>query len=194
MDKLDKQILEYLEREAANLKGEARISEAPSTEEYCQFLHEELEGEALKKILQYLRNNPAAQKMIAQARRLVSQEKEANMPWPPADWVKKAKDLMPKNMDISCPHCGKGITPFKKPAKKQNLFNWLWLALCVTAFSISFIYRHYFFQCLAAAVLFGIKAIIDLKSTKTQILIYKALKEEEGHTRSKDLQNLSSHL
>lgn len=113
---------------------------------------------------------------------------------PPPEWVVRAKDMFPKPEAVQCPYCRKPITPFKKSLKTQNLINFLWLALSVAAFAGSFIFRRYFFQCLALSLFFGIKWAIDLKATKTQILIYKALKDEDPDVHSRDLHKHSTHL
>ena len=113
---------------------------------------------------------------------------------PPLEWVQKAKNLFSKRAIIQCPHCRKPITPFKKPLKTQNLINLFWLALSAASFLCSFVTRRYFFQCLALALFFGIKWAVDQKATKTQILIYKALKDEDPSVHSRDLHNKVSHL
>ena len=106
--------------------------------------------------------------------------------------LRKAKDLMKGGM--VCPHCGKPITPFKKPLTRQMLWNGLWLGLAVTMFLASFLFRPYFFQFLVLTLLFGFKWILERRSMKTQILIYKALQEEGGGSRLKDLHQHASRL
>ena len=113
---------------------------------------------------------------------------------PPAEWVNDAKKLFPKPASIQCPYCRKPITPFKKPLQNQNLANFLWLALSASAFLSSFVYRRYFFQCLALALFLGIKWAVDQKSTKTQILIYKALKDADTGVQSRDLPRYHSSV
>ena len=77
-----------------------------------------------------------------------------------------------------CPHCGKGITSFKKPLLTQRILSIVWFLGMAGSFAASFAMPRYFFQFVAAAVLFGVKWIVDQRSTKTQILIYKALQED----------------
>ena len=109
----------------------------------------------------------------------------------PVGALRKAKELM--NGGIRCPHCRGAITPFKKPRAQQVFWNWLWHGLSTVSFLVSFVFRHYFFQFLALTLLFGFKGILEQRSTKTQILIYKALKEEEN-PRLKDLHPHTSRL
>lgn len=111
----------------------------------------------------------------------------------PPGALRKAKKLLSEG-GISCPHCGKPITPFKKPRSKQRLWNLLWLCLAIGTFSTSFVFRHYFFQWLVLALFFGFKWILEQRTSRTQVLIYKALREEEGAGRLKDLHKTSSQL
>ena len=99
----------------------------------------------------------------------------------PPGLVQKAKDLMgASSPSAACPHCGKPITPFKKPPRAQK-WNALWLGTAVLAFALSFVFPLYFMQFLAAALFCGFKWAIERRALKTQILIYKALSETEHH-------------
>ncbi|MGH7197617.1 MAG: hypothetical protein ACREH5_02605 [Candidatus Omnitrophota bacterium] len=109
--------------------------------------------------------------------------------------VEKAKALMPGRPGVACPHCGKPITPFKKPIRNQTLWNALWLILAAGSFALSFLFPGYFVQCVALAFLFGVKWIVDQRAAKTQVLIYKALQEEVSkEPAARDLHRSSSHL
>ena len=193
MDALDKQIKSYFEREVSLLPRESRRM-APSTEDFYRFVTDALEGKALDDFLDYLKAAPEAQKMVARARVLMDDEEDAEKEKAPADWVRDAKALFFKSPVARCPHCGKQITPFKRPVKRQNIYNFLWLLSSAISFLASFFYRRYFYQCLALALFFGIKWILDRRVTKTQILIYKALTGEQSSTHSRDLHKSSSHL
>ena len=127
-------------------------------------------------------------------RNLIAEREGLDLENPPLEWVEQAKGLFPKPATAQCPYCRKPITPFKKPLKTQSLINFLWLALSMVSFAGSFVIRRYFFQCLVLALFFGIKWAIELKSTKTQILIYKALKDESSDVHSRDLHKSSTHL
>ena len=187
MDMLDKQIKSYLEKEAANLATKGRFQETPTAEEFYQFINDQIQGVHLERMVQYLKENPEAQSLVAQVRSLIAEREGADWKSPPSEWREEAKSLFRKPMSIECPYCKKSITPFKKPLKAQNLYNLLWLALSAAAFLCSFIFHRYFFQCLALALFFGIKWAIDQKSTKTQILIYKALKDGKTEALTRDL-------
>ena len=122
-------------------------------------------------------------------------EWQKELPKTPETWVSRAKSLMStQKSDLNCPHCGKGITPFKSPISKQVMLGWLWLGLSLAGFVASFPFKRYFFQCLAVCVIFGVKFIIDRKQTKTQILIYKTMESDKGFQRQHDLQEHKSRL
>ena len=194
MDLLDKQIKSFLEKESNALSRPVNSRWVPSTEDFYEFITDRLEGKELDNFLDYLRRSPEAQSLVAQARSLLLQENEAEKESVPAEWLKKAQGAVLKGSDIHCPHCGKTITPFKKPVTRQNFYNLLWLLTSIAAFLASFYFHRYFYQCLALALFAGIKWVFDRRATRTQILIYKALKDEHDPVRSKDLHNHSSHL
>ena len=109
----------------------------------------------------------------------------------PGRVVRAAQALMKKNEPPLCPHCRKPITPFKAPVGRQQLFSVLWLALAAGSFLLSFRFHSYFLQFLALALFFGTKWAVDRRAMKTQILIYKALKEtEEADTKLRDVAQL----
>lgn len=97
----------------------------------------------------------------------------------PPDLVQKAKDLVPgpRQGEGKCPHCGKPVALPKRPARGD--WNLLWAAASAAAFGLSFYYEEYFFQALAASLIFAFKWIVEWRARKTQILIYKALVDEE---------------
>ncbi|MBI2095734.1 MAG: hypothetical protein HYT89_06165 [Candidatus Omnitrophica bacterium] len=111
----------------------------------------------------------------------------------PAELVQKAKRFFIDRFQITCPHCHRAVTPFKRPPTGQKAQNLLWFALAAASFAGSFLFRRHYVQFLALAMLFGVKFIVDSKATKTQIMIYKALQEGDAG-RSKDLQKTGSRL
>lgn len=64
----------------------------------------------------------------------------------------------------------------KRKAGLMKKMNW-YLALAAISFSLSFIMPKYFIQLLVATMLFGIKWIVDSKSTKMLVMIYEAWKK-----------------
>ena len=99
----------------------------------------------------------------------------------PQDLLAKAKAIFPGRAErLSCPHCGKGITPFKDPLTKQKRKNALWMFLAVASFGGSFLAPRYFFQFLAAFLFFSFRWIVDQRATKTQIFVYKTLTDRES--------------
>ena len=141
-----------------------------------------------KELKEYLGN-------AAKTRKIYEQSAHAEGEKVPQELIRKVKNLMNATRRVSCPHCGKGITPFKKPIAKQFFWNIIWLSGAAAAFAFSFVFRRFFLQFLVAALLFGVKWIVDQKAARTQILIYKALKEnQETLPKSRDLHQPESHL
>ena len=111
----------------------------------------------------------------------------------PADLVQKAKDLVPGGRPSAvCPHCGGRITPFKKPPSRSR-WNLLWLGAAALSFALSYAFPHYFMQFLAVSLVSAFKWLVEHRAMKTQILIYKALAEDEGSEGSR-LHRHASHL
>ena len=98
----------------------------------------------------------------------------------PADLIARVKSLVPGTQRLACPHCGKSITPFKSPLTKQRIKNAIWAFLAFVCFGGSFLAPKYFFQFLAAFLFFGFRWIVDQRATKTQIFVYKALRDSEA--------------
>ncbi len=190
MDKIDLALKDFLEK-GKFVKTRTTVSSGyPSTEELYRFIHDELETAELERMMDYLKTHPEDHELVAQARGLISRLQEADSEKAPAASIRRAQGLMGCVPTLKCPHCGKPITPFKQPLKRQWFWNSLWLALAILSFALSFFVPRYFFQCLAAALLFGIQWIVGQRAQKTQILIYKALQQEERES----LHRLSSHL
>ena len=105
------------------------------------------------------------------------QEKEISKEEVPPALIRRAQALKPARVSAVCPHCGKAITPFRDPLAIQQVRNGVELTSAFVFFVLSFVFPHYFMQFLAAAALAGIKWIVDRKATRTQILVYKALRE-----------------
>ena len=85
---------------------------------------------------------------------------------------------------------------FRKPSlKKQKIWNGVWALLAAASFAGSFLVPRYFFQFLAVFLFFGFRWIVGERAARTQILIYKALKEnQETLPKSRDLHHPESHL
>ena len=203
-DSMDLKIKNYLEQTKKHLKSPSpnanRLDPGPTPEEYYLFLEDRLSQEAEKRVLEYLKTHPEAKAMIQTARGLLSELPESEHETVSQDLVERTKGLFArnkqKNSSSPCPHCGGRITPFKSPLGRQKFRNAVWAALSVACFTGSFLVRPYFFQFLAAFLFFGFRWIVDQRSTKTQILIYKALRESgpEDLPKGRDLHQSSSHL
>ena len=153
----------------------------PTSVDLYRYLSDELEGPELEQMLGFLRHNEEGQELVVRARELMASEGDWMKESVPSDMVAQAKALMaPKNRSAACPHCGKPITPFKKPLSSQKWMNLVWLTLALGSLALSFVFHRYFIQFLVVTSLAGMKAIVEMRATKTQILIYKALNDAEG--------------
>ncbi len=190
MDALDDLIRQYLQKRAS--AGAVRGAWEPSAEELLAYLSGHSQGAELERMLDYLKRDEDGQNLVMLSRRLLESPDWENHPVHPA-LVRQAQALMPTGKNIQCPHCKRGITPFKKSPRRQLWMNALWLLTAIAAFSLSFVFRRYFMQWLVLATLAGIKAIVEMRAAKTQVLIYKALSEDTPG-KERDLQQQRSRL
>ena len=192
MDSLEKLIKQYLEKHSGAGIGEREHVLYPTSEDLFRYLEDELQGAELERMLLFLRKDAEAQTLVLKARELLQREAESeNRPVPP-ELVERAKSLMTSpDKSAACPHCGKPITPFKKPLRIQKWTNLFWMLVMAVSFTLSFVFRRYYMQCLAVSLLAGFKWALEMRATKTQILVYKALSEgsEHGHSRLQEVKN-----
>ena len=155
----------------------------PDPEELVLYCQDRLEGKALERFERSLAADRWVQDMVLEMKQLM-QEEMPREEAPPA-LVSKAKRLMASSrQSASCPHCGKTITPFKRSLQSQKWSNLFWLVLMAAAFALSFVVRRYFMQFLAVSLIAGVKWAVEMRASKTQIMIYKALSDEgnsHGH-------------
>ena len=153
----------------------------PTSSDLYQYLNDELSGAELERMLIYLRDNAEGQALVSRARRLMKSEGGWENEKPEVLSIDRARSLMPDHTQKArCPHCGKPITPFKRPLGSQRWMNLAWMLVALASFALSFVFRRYFMQFLAVTVLAGVQGLVELRATKTQILIYKALQKEDS--------------
>ena len=190
MDDLERLIQQHLERKNRTEAARRDIYH-PGAEDFYRYLNDEMGETELERMLGYLKGDEQAQAMVLKARQLMSEDRSTDQALP-AGLIDRAKALMPASgKSAPCPHCGRAITPFKRPVGQQKWVNLFWLLLSLVAFALSFVFRRYFMQCLAVSVIAAVKWAVEMRATKTQILIYKALSEEpEGNSeRLKGVKN-----
>jgi hypothetical protein len=182
-DPIDRKLTDYLSR--APLGGRTL---GLSAEDCYRYLAGEMEGGELERFLKALRSDHDAQELLAAASKV-----PPDAPQAPASLRKKAKSLWraPKAL---CPHCGKAVTALKKPLGPQTAVLAACAAGLVLFFGLSFVFPRYFMQLLLLAGLCGFKAIVDLKTVKTQILVYKAMSEVSTQTDGGSLHNHPGRL
>jgi hypothetical protein len=181
MDKIEGLIQRYFEEERGRRLGRRSEALYPTADDVYRYLNDELHGEELVRMLEFLRSNQEGQTMILRARELFLSEDAGRGEKVSPEAINKAKALMAAGRQAQCPHCGKAVTPFKRPLGAQKARNLLWAAMTIAAFALSFAFPRYFMQCLLVAGLAGVKAIVDMKATRTQIMVYKALSDPADH-------------
>ena len=178
-DKIEQLIKQYLESSSGALSGQRENVNYPGITDLYRYLNDELAGGELERMLAFLRDNEEGQTLVRNARRLMQSEGGWENETIHPDDLRRARSLMSgPSKNALCPHCGKPITAVKKPLSAQRWTNLAWLTLAVGAFALSFVFRRTFMQFLVVTVLAGVKGLVEMRATKTQILIYKALSEE----------------
>ena len=181
MDAIEKEIKNFIARERRALGlGRRENAVYPRETDFYLFLTDQLSGEDLERMLNHLKINPQDQSFVVTARKLISEMGQADQESVPADLIAKARSLVPQKEAVACPYCHRAITPFKKPLSRQKILNLAWLAAGICFLGLSFFIRRFFIQWAVLGALCVAKWIVDQKSTKTQIMIYKALSEESS--------------
>lgn len=138
--------------------------------DYYRYVAGEMKDGEEAAFVRYLASNKDAQDVVLMAQALLRETPKA-YPQVPLEWKK-------------------GVQKKTVPAGWPGQF-WagVWFFLMFVMFTLSFMVHRYFMQFLAAALLCGIKAMLDYKAAKTQILIYKAMEsgERSPQSRIKDL-------
>ena len=188
-DKIDELIKQYLESSAGSTTGKRGNVNYPTSSDLYQYLNDELTGAELERMLVFLKTSPEAQALVIRARRLMKRDGGWENEKVASRDIDRARSLMGGgSKKAACPHCGKPITAFKKPLNSQKWTNLAWVLAAAASFALSFVFRRYFMQFLVVTVLAGVKALVELRATKTQILIYKSLSNED-----KSQQRLHQH-
>lgn len=166
---------------------------APLTDEEVRlFVENRLDGERLESVLARLASSADDRALVSAARKRLAGASEAGNERVHESLLRAASGSVPARAGASsCPHCGGAITPFKKSPARQKLTIGLWAAVSLAGLGASFVFPRYFVQCLVVCVLAGVKAIVDQRALKTQILVYRALEEpfdapKRGHLHRDD--------
>lgn len=149
---LDDLIREHLTRKAPLGRRSAGF---PSTEEYHAFVTGEMKGEALERMLAYLREHPEERDFIASARGAVGNLERRDLPRPPARWIRDARRLASK--------------PAASAPKAA-----VWGLLALGAFALSFAFPRFFIQFLALAVVMGLRWAFEALPRRTQIFVQRS--------------------
>ena len=194
VDKIEALIKKYLENKVNPTGGTREDADYPTPLDLYRYVHQQLIGSEFERMLSFLRHNKDGQELVLRAREIMQDDEEWKKESVRPELIQDAKALMgKKTKEVHCPHCGKKITPFKTPPLSQKWRNLAWLFLAVASLGMSFIFRRYFIQCLVVTTLAGVKCIVEMRATKTQILIYKALSDQDPSEQHR-LHTHSSHL
>ena len=178
MDALEKEIHRYFAVRRLKTLGTRSSAGYPSEEDFCRFLTGAAPAEEEARMLEHLKHHAEDEIFVAGTRGLLENLGESEKEAVPAELLRRASALAPKTAPLSCPHCRRAITPFKRPVAHQKVLNALWLLAGAGFFTNSFFMPRYFIQWTVLGALCAMKWIVDTKATKTQILVYKALSEE----------------
>ncbi len=159
--------------------------DVPDDDELYRYVTDQMSADEKDRMLSVLRSNAQAQELVLELRRNLNDMQASGGEQVPGRLLDSAKKLPLAKKAVRCPYCGKSITPFKEPLQRQRWLNFLWASLGLFFFALSFLVRHYFMQCLGCSLFFGVKWIVASRSTKTQVLIYKALKDAD-HSEPND--------
>ena len=135
----------------------------------------------------------AKDRLVKTVRKLLPKTDESQNEKVPVTLLEKVRSRLPGGPSALCPHCRRPITPFKKPLSRQKWFNGLWFLAGCVLLGVSFFHKHFFMQWVVLGALCIAKWIVDQKSTKTQIMIYKAL-SEDAQEKTRHLHRVESNL
>jgi len=68
-----------------------------------------------------------------------------------------------------------------------------WLLACVFFFALSFVFRQYFLQFLAGAVILGFKWVMEGEGAKRIVMIFKGMKDNELESGRNRINQLKKH-
>ncbi len=161
MDNIDQIVKQYMSRRST--AGADRGVFVPDQELWHGFFDNSLPEQELAQMTVYLLKDREAREFALKTRRILAEAASATNSAPKA-WVDETKKSLSSKL--------------AKPKKKQ--IYWLWYALSIAAFALSFLMPRYYMQFLVLTALAGIKGIVDQRQAKMQILIYQVL--ESGKT------------
>lgn len=155
MDKEDQLLREYLK---SKRESQSLDSKAPSVEQYYRYLTGETNESETLWMEQYLVAHKEAQNLILHARELLEKRENSD------------KSRVPSEL----------LNSVKKPSKASKSASWavFYYSLSGISFILSFLVHRYYMQFLVLALLFGLKAILDQRAHRTQVLVYKALQNQ----------------
>ncbi len=175
MDELEKDLQGLFGQEAKKQLGrKGCLSEL----QIHQYLERQMNPANRQKVEQHLVECYDCLEKVAEVSKAKSQFEKGQIPKPPHDSSRWLKRLRPQ------------LSLRKGATSRSRRRPWGWLAVTVCAFTCSFIFPRYFAQFLVATLLFGIKWIVETRTTKTLIAIQEAYKRGDRQTAADLLEKL----
>lgn len=161
------------------LKPAASAVEAQeiATEDLVRYVEGRLTEEEERELLERLNADRPLQDLILSLREGASTG--AGQAQVPVDWTRRAQALAAAAPDgLECPHCHRQISAARGAVlKRRKWMTYAWLGGCLLSFAASFWVPRYFVQWTVLAALLGLKWILDVRAVRSQVLIYRALRE-----------------
>lgn len=148
-----------------------------ATEDLVRYVEGRMGEEEERALLERLNADRSLQDLILSLR--ADTPSEAGQVPVPADWTLKARALAAgTSQGLECPHCHRQISAAQGTVlKRRKWMTYVWLGACLLSFAASLWVPRYFVQWTVLAALLGLKWILDARTVRSQILIYRALSE-----------------
>ncbi len=162
----------HLKGNMPNNMAEAPLQNCLSELELSDYLENKLNPEKEDRLLEHITDCAHCLSLLEIAQRT---KDHATSEMPSQDMIQRAKDIMQKRT-------------------KRRISHYKWQILSAISFLLSFIFRRYFVQFLALAVIFSIKWIFDSGSTRTLIMIYEAWRKKEKGTAQRIIHDFQDKI
>lgn len=162
-----------------------------ATEDLARYVDGRMGEEEERALLERLNSDRPLQDLILSLRE--GGVPDADRTDVPADWMRRAKALSTGAPDgLECPHCHRQISAAQSAVlRRRKWLTYAWLGGCLLSFAASFWVPRYFVQWTVLAALLGLKWILDARTVRSQVLIYRAL--QEGGTPTGESGRLQKH-
>lgn len=147
------------------------------TEDLARYVDGRMGEEEERALLERLNADRSLQELILSLRESGgSGASEADVP---LEWTRRAQALATGlTHGLECPHCHRQISAAHGAVlNRRRWAAYAWLGACALSFAASFCVPRYFVQWTVLAALLGLKWMLDARTVRSQVLIYRALQE-----------------